>query len=739
MAASLSGCPAMNMASPLEQTAGRANILIVDDLPEQVLVLRTVLAELDQNLVVARSGTEALREVLKREFAVILLDVNMPDMDGFETASLIRQYKKSAYTPIIFVTAYADEIQTARGYSLGAVDYIFSPVIPDVLRSKVRVFVDLHNLQQRIKAQADERVMLAHAEAARRAAEENSLRFDFLARASHALSGSLDLGVGMRKLMDLVVPDTARLAVLLLDGVKKSQRIVLVRAGTADGAGRTFDGCDYGSLPSPFTEAMELALIAGSTTALSRQTLRDCETWDAAWPTNLAGGLVLPLHAGDRCFGVLAVATDAAGGYEARDVALLEDLARRAANAFENARLFSDLQQEIVERQRIEEELASANRRKDEFLAMLSHELRNPLAPICNAVEVMRNVGLHDTRLIWARDVIQRQLSHLTTLVEQLLDVARIAQGKVSLADENVDLTAVVTYATETVRPLVEARRHRFEVHLPSEPIGLRGDFARLSQVISNLLNNAAKYTPEGGHIELTASLADGMATVAVRDNGIGIDSSLLPHVFDLFTQGDRALDRSQGGLGVGLTLVREIVELHGGRCEAASDGIDCGSEFRVYLPRAESLRTQSSNEDAGMTVTDPGLRILVVDDNVDAAESLGLFLNLEGYEVRTATDSAQALEYADTFAPDVVLLDIGLPQMNGYEVARRLRSKPTTRDSMLIALTGYGAREDIERTSALGFHHHFVKPIDPYTILKSIASWRAQNKRTVSDSSAAA
>ncbi len=714
----------------------RASILIVDDLSEQILVLRTVLAELDQNLVVARSGSEALREILKQEFAVILLDVNMPDMDGFETASLIRQYKKSAYTPIIFVTAYADEMQTARGYSLGAVDYIFSPVIPDVLRSKVKVFVDLHNMQQRIKAQAEERIALVQAEAARRAAEENSFRFNFLARASHALSGSLDLDISMQKLVDLLVPDTARLAVLLLAGIKGSQKIVLIRSGSADRPPQTFADCEYERLPSLLAEAMDLTLIAGATAGLSREILQACESSGPEWPVGLSGGLSLPLHDGDRCCGALVVATDAAGGYDARDIALLEDVARRAANAFENARLYNDLEQEIVERQRIEEELEAANRRKDEFLAMLSHELRNPLAPICNAVEVMRNVGLHDPRLTWARDVIERQVSHLTKLVEQLLDVARIAQGKVTLSEENIDLAAVVAYAAETARPLIKARRHRFDIGLPEESLWLRGDFARLSQVISNLLNNAAKYTPEGGHIEIVVSANDDLATVLVRDNGIGIDSDLLPHVFELFTQGDQTLDRSQGGLGVGLTLVHEIVELHGGRCEAASDGVNRGCEFRVFLPRAPAPQAENIQENVVVSAGGPGLRVLVVDDNVDAAESLALFLSLEGYEAHTATEGTQALERADSLVPEVVLLDIGLPNMNGYEVARRLRSKPTMRDAMLIALTGYGGHEDLERSAALGFHHHFVKPIDPRLIMDAIANWRAQGRHTVTGSS---
>jgi len=675
----------------------KSNILIVDDLPEKLLVFKTILEELDQNLIMVRSGSEALREILQREFAVILLDVNMPDIDGLETGRLIRQYKKSAHTPIIFITAYADEMQTAQGYSLGAVDYILSPVVPDVLRSKVRVFVDLYQMQQRTRAMAGEQVARARAEAARAAAEETTRRSNFLARASHELGSSLDLEQGMRRLLDLVVPEMADGAALVVDA-EADRPLIFHKKDSIEAVS------DYGALPEPLRTALQRVVREG----LPHE-----------------GDVVCyPLRTGERTLGALALTSDRSSP----DLVTFQELAGRAAIALDNARLYQSLEREIVRSRAAEEQLQDASQRKDEFLAMLSHELRNPLAPIRNAVEVIRRLAPPDPKLTMARDVVDRQVSLLARLVEELLDVSRISQGKIALKKEPVELSRIISHSVETARPLIDARAQTLTVSVPPAPVWLSADFARLSQVVANLLNNAAKYTGEGGRIELTADAGEGEATISVRDNGTGIEAALLPKVFDLFVQGDRALDRGQGGLGIGLTLVKRLVELHDGTVAVASDGANRGSTFSVTLPCISAVEPQRPAPSvipfkASSEVY--GRRVLVVDDNVDAAESTAAFLRLEGHEVKAVHDGLQALASLKVFDPHVVVLDIGLPGLDGYAVARQLRERGDTSHVLLIALTGYGQKEDRARAAAAGFDYHYVKPADPREIQAAIERGR--------------
>jgi signal transduction histidine kinase len=636
-----------------------------------------------------RSGSEALREVLAREFAVILLDVNMPDIDGLETAKLIRQYKKSAHTPIIFVTAYADEMQTAAGYSLGAVDYILSPVRADVLRSKVKVFVELYQMQQRTKA-------MAEAEAARRSAEETTRRSNLLAHASHELGASLDLEHAMRKLLDLLVPQLCDAAALRVE--KKSGRFTTMSA-PAEG------------VPAALEEALD-SVLAGAGGSGPRT------------DGDLSALICQPLLVGDRIIGACAL------GYRERapaDAGLIEELLGRSAIALDNARLYRSLKREIARSREAEEELQNANRRKDEFLAMLSHELRNPLAPIRNAVEVIRRVAPPDATLTMARDVIDRQVRLLARLVDELLDVSRISQGKITLKKEPVELAKVVQQSIETVRPLAEARGQRLTVEVPPRPVWLSGDIARLSQIFSNLLNNACKYTQEDGRIHLRAEAEDGEARIAIEDDGSGIDAELLPRVFELFVQGERGLDRGQGGLGIGLTLVKRLVELHNGTVRAYSAGVGRGSTFTVSLPclAAVADTAESSMPEMRRNEKVYGRRVLVVDDNMDAAESTAAYLRLEGHEVKTVNDGRDALESVRVFAPHVIVLDIGLPGLDGYAVARRLRTDGETREALLIALTGYGQKEDRDRAKEAGFDYHFTKPADPQHIQVAIEQGR--------------
>jgi len=718
---SLGDAPARRLGDALARdTEDRVSILIVDDLPEKLLVFGTVLEELNQDLVFVRSGREALREVLHREFAVILLDVNMPDIDGFETAAMIRQYKRAVDTPIIFITSYADEMQTERGYALGAVDYIQSPVVPHILRSKVRVFVRLFALQRQIRRQADARAAIVAAEAARKAAEDSDRRSAFLAGASHVLNSSLQAGVAMQELAKLLVPQLASVAVVMTDeGASRGDVLVASSNGLT--------GMQITRLGDVVRNALSNASLGRARVDLDAATLPalDAMAFGLApehWPSPMRAAAALPLLNGDRLLGAMFVATDTLN--HPVDWRVLDDLAARAASALENATLYGSLQSEIVERRAAETELQEAGRRKDEFLAMLSHELRNPLAPIRTALEVIRRIAPPDPKLERASDIMVRQVRQMTRLIDELLDVARISQGKIVLAREKVDLNAVISQSVETAQPLMDARDQTLRVVPLSEPMYLQGDFARLAQIVSNLLNNASKYSERGTSIELHASFDGQGAVIRIRDHGMGIDAQLLPRIFDLFTQGTRGLDRAQGGLGVGLTLARRLAEMHGGRLEAASEGVGRGSEFTLRLPCVGLVSSGDSAPAALDSVALPACRVLVVDDNRDAAQSVASFLELGGHEVRTAADGAEALVASELFAPQVFVLDIGLPVLDGYEVAQRLRQSPIGRDALLVALTGYGQREDRLNAEAAGFDHHFVKPADPTALLSCIEKW---------------
>ena len=373
--------------------------------------------------------------------------------------------------------------------------------------------------------------------------------------------------------------------------------------------------------------------------------------------------------------------------------------------------------QDVTERKEAEVALREADRRKDEFLAMLAHELRNPLAPILHAVNALRELDPGSTRAERCQEVIERQVLHLSRLVDDLLDISRITQGKVKLQKEKVELRSIVNRAVETVRPFVESRRHELVLNLPAEPMVLEGDLIRLAQVVANLLHNSAKYTQNGGRIELGAERLDGHVVLRVRDNGIGIPNEMLGRIFDLFTQVDRSLSRSEGGLGIGLTLVRSLVALHGGSVVAHSDGPGQGTELKLLLPALEhaEMTLETTPEQPVRAVS---RRVLVVDDNADSAESLAMILEIRGHETRMALDGPQAIAVARDFRPEVVMLDIGLPGMDGYEVARHLRAEHD--GLLLIALTGYGQDEDRRRSQEAGFDHHLVKPVD-FSVLQEV------------------
>ena len=555
-------------------SAELVNILIVDDEPKNLMVLETVLDDPGYRLIRANSGEEALLALMAHEFAVLVLDVRMPGMTGFELAMMIKERRKTARVPIIFLTAYYNEDQhILEGYGSGAVDYLHKPVNASVLRSKVAVFAELHRRGRALEVA--NRALLAEVGERRRAEVRLS-----------ELNESLDRRVTER------------------------------------------------------TDALQAS----------------------------------------------------------------------------------------------EAQLRDANRRKDEFLATLAHELRNPLAPVRNAVQVLRLKGLATPELKWASELIDRQVQAMSRLIDDLMDVSRINQGKVELRRQRIELGDVLGDAIEATRPLIDESGHQLVLQLPPEKLVLDADSTRLAQAFMNLLNNAAKYMDRGGRIELVAQQADGEVTVKVRDNGIGIAADRLEGVFEMFSQEETALSRSRGGLGIGLALTQQLVEMHGGSVKANSEGLGRGSEFEVRLPLALASSAQAQEHDAGSgaaLASGAPLRILIADDNQDAAATLAMLLELMGHTVRDVHDGEAAVQATAEFKPEVVLLDIGMPKLNGYEACRRIRALPGGSGLILVAVTGWGQPGDRNASQEAGFDQHLVKPVDPAALADLLATVAAQRAAT--------
>ena len=381
---------------------------------------------------------------------------------------------------------------------------------------------------------------------------------------------------------------------------------------------------------------------------------------------------------------------------------------------------FTGIIRDITERKHLENQLIEADHKKDEFIATLAHELRNPLGPILNAVAVLRQEGLEERSLSWCRDVIERQVGQMARLLDDLLDVSRITSGKLTLNLERLELATVLDQAREATKTLIDGHHHKLTVSLPREPIWFDADPVRLVQIFSNLLTNAAKYTEKGGHIQVAAERCGNEIVVSVKDTGIGIAAKHLPHIFDMFSQVEPALNRSHGGLGIGLSLTRNLVEMHGGSITAQSDGPSLGSEFVVRLPVIETSSAVARPQETGRAMpAKKRYRILVADDNRDCAESLALMLKLDGHKVHIAYDGVEAVQAAEEFCPDVVVLDIGMPKLNGYEACRSIREQPWGQNMILIALTGWGQDKDKLNTQKAGFNYHLVKPVDPTQLMK--------------------
>ena len=755
----------MSLLEPLPSPPTAGEILLVDDDPKTLLAMEAMLGDFGGSLVAARSGREALLKLLTQDFAVILLDVQMPELDGFETAELIRERDKSKHTPIIFLTAFnQNDRAMLRGYALGAVDFMFKPIVPEILRSKVQVFVDLQRKTLELHRQArlirdaeareharmlaEERQrweadnLRAQMERERAAAAEMSRKAEELARAV------ADRDAAARAL----VQSNARLALLsdtanrLLTGQRPHELLdelfarltghldldlYAYRSLEDDGETLTLrasGGIDEAELHRFHTVRVGEAM-AGIVAETRKRMIVDASTQPEAIPEGLGfigstACVCFPLLADERFIGTLAFGSRRRPRFTLEELAVLQLVADQISIALERERLMAELQARNAE-------LADADRRKDEFLAMLAHELRNPLAPIVNALHVAGlDAESRGPTVARAHATMERQVRHLIRLVDDLLDVSRITHNKIELRRERTDVQAIVEQALQIARPAVLARKHELVVELPDESIPVAVDVTRMTQVVANLVNNAAKYTNPGGNITLTVERDDDEVVLRVRDTGIGMDAAMLPKVFELFVQADTASDRAAGGLGIGLTLVKRLVQMHGGEVIATSEGIGKGSEFIVTIPLANGDDDAPAAAAPIASVAAPEverrpLRILVVDDNPDIRETLKELLEIDGHEVTLAEDGQGALSAAGNgHQHDVAIVDIGLPGLDGYGVAQKLveirRDKGFPR--RLIAMTGYGQAEDRRRAFAAGFDAHLVKPVDPDMLAKIIA-----------------
>ncbi len=678
---------AANESAPAEGEAPREYILLVDDRPANLMVYKSILEELGQTMITASSGEEALKLVLKHDFAVILLDVNMPTMNGFDTANLIRKRRKSASTPIIFLTAFNDEMNIIQGYASGAVDFMPTPVIPEVLIAKVRVFIELSQMRRQAAMQAEEK-------ARRKAAEEAAQSFAFLARVSEGLSRSQSRGDFMRALVRLPVPDLADAALVWFKREGQPDRIEW-----AESDGRM-------TASPPVLDRLEPSVNR----AISEN--RPLLFSDVVGG-KLAYGQILPLTVQGETHGVLVLGTR---NPQTEISPLASDVAHRAGVALENVMLM--------------ERIREADRRKDEFLGMLAHELRNPLGPIVNCLQLQKMLPPGDPRGVTIRETMDRQVKHMGRLIDDLLDATRLAHGKILLRTERCDLNQIIRQTAADYKSLTDASGVALRVHTPDVPVWVEGDPTRLLQVVGNLLHNANKFSHAEGVITLSVEANGATARVSVSDTGIGIEPNMLGQVFDVFRQAEQGLDRSRGGLGLGLALVKGLVALHSGSVEARSEGLNRGAEFRITLPLAVPAEEPAAPATPANTVAEP-LRILLIEDNVDAAESARMLLGHDGHEIDIAFEAETGLSKARAFLPDVILCDIGLPGMDGYQVIQKIREDREIAETYVVALTGYGRDADRKRALEAGFNLHLTKPIDWATLTAALGKADMRRRQT--------
>lgn len=700
---------------------GPVNILLVDDRPDKLLALQVILADLGEHLVLAHSGTEALRCLLKQEFALILLDVSMPVLDGFETAALIRQRQQSAQTPIIFVSAVSDsETHVSRGYSLGAVDYILTPLVPEVLRAKVMFFVDLFKKTQQLKRQAEERAQLFREQAARAEAEASERRAAFLAEVSQALMTPLAVEEILALVAKLAVPQLAD--VCLVDRATEVGSIRLA----------AWQGSPSGTVPVPELIA-DLDPVPVDSEFLVAKAFRTGKVQlhgeiprflDEVSPHRDTGArcdrllrlgtrsaIVVPVVRGQAVEAVITFArVQAARVYVPADIGLAESLARSVAMAWERARFYQAAQE-------ARQEAEAANRAKDRFIAMLSHELRTPLTPILFSASTL---AADSTLPEIVRDdlrIISRNAELEARLIDDLLDITRITQGKLNLSFTLADAHRLVLSALDVCADGIQRKNLVMAVDLRADSCMLNADEARLQQVFWNLLKNAIKFTPAGGEIQVRSFNPDARRVcIQVADTGIGIAAEMLPKIFEPFERGQ---ETSSEGLGLGLAISRPIVEMHSGVISVHSAGIGRGATFTVELPVVSIPREPGAGGPAGEQGGAPHSdrsnrpyqhRILVVDDHADTLNVMQRLLRRLGYAVSTADGVESALRLAAGAPFDLVISDLGLQDGTGHELIQRLRL--SGRQIPGIAVSGYGMKEDIAQSRQAGFAAHLTKPV---------------------------
>ena len=720
----------------------KINILLVDDSPTNLLALESILRAPDRNLIRASCGEEALRYLLDNEAALVLLDVYMPGIDGLETAELIRGREKSRDIPIIFLTANSTGVRhLSRGYSLGAVDYIVKPVEPEILRSKVAVFVELFKKTREIKRQAQ----LLH-EKNLELENANLARLNMLIDLGHELAAEHDpeqvLAKFCRSSRRIVGAEEA--AVCVLDAGATSVRHFFH-------CSKHKETVPVSVIPAVVQRALDRVIFEQRALCLSEadeSMLADEIDYDSM--QSFLGAPILSASGLSGWFYLLNK-TDADDFSEA-DERLAATLTTQVSVAYENARLYAEteshaaeLRSEMAVRKQAEEERAQllvreqaaraeaelANRTKDEFLATLSHELRTPLSAILGWSHILKNNKLGKADLARGLETIERNARVQSQLIDDLLDVSRIISGKIRIEPRAVDLAVVIEAAIDSVRPTFDAKEIQFETDVEARDCKVLGDANRLQQIFWNLFSNAVKFTPERGKVRVQVREQDFGVKVSVIDTGVGITPEFLPYIFDRFSQADGSTTRVHGGLGLGLAIVRHLVELHHGRVEVESEGEDRGTTFTVTLPIAATTRAADNEFLLAENVLPPsakifdGVRILVVDDEADSRDLISTLLTRCGGEVRCSESAAEAIRAFAEWSPDLLLSDIGMPNEDGYSLIKKVRKLRSKRAKQIpaIALTAYATDEDRSLALAAGFQVHLAKPVEPKSLLTSIAA----------------
>jgi len=637
------------------------NILLVDDQPAKLLAYEAILGDLGENLVKASSAREALDYLLRNDVAVVLMDVQMPELDGFELAEMIRAHPRFQRLALLFVSGvHMTDLDRLRGYRSGAVDYVSVPIVPEILRAKVSVFIDLYRktrelegLNRELESRVEDRMAELRASAAELRVSEERLNLAL---------------------------DSAGAAAWDWDAI----------ANRLDWTPRFRALYGFGADDPPVLETVLRWIHDDDRERLAARVARLLSTpGDDIW--NEGFRIMHPI----------------------RGVRDISGLGRAHRDSFGRVVRMTGIDLDVTQRVQAERALKEADRRKDEFLATLSHELRNPLAPILNAVQLLGMNATNEEARGRMHAIIHRQVLHLVRLVDDLLDVSRITSGKIALQREPLPVDNVIARALETCAPLLEQRRLRVDVRGAGASLEVHGDATRLVQVLSNLINNAAKFSEPESVIEVGVRCDGADALISIKDNGIGIEPDQLAWVFELFTQLPVDGHRVGGGLGVGLAIVRQLVQMHGGTVSAQSKGRGQGSEFVIRLPRLSSPQP-AETATVSQTGHEPSKRrILLADDNEDALTMLAWVLEDQGHEVQLARDGMEAVALAETMNPHVAILDIGMPKLDGYGAAQRIRAAPWGSGIKLIAQTGWGQPDDKRRAQEAGFDVHLTKPID--------------------------